>query len=376
MMNKHRYLVNILCTIIAITSFGSSCAAPRSEVDDYLQSTPTESEINWEEQEVFFINWGPQENNSNSYIGELVKVGLNSELPQIIGKVTGSLAWSRDGQYLAAGCSDPTKICIYEGALFLNYNVHFVPVQPLSSSLLLELPMPENCIASLSELGVSSISWSRTNEKLAIVCQNQEKSNICILDLTGTSECWEESSWPNITSRIDWSPVSDVLLIDTGDQVGPNLSASDTDNLFEVLGNNIEIVNYHGEFIRELIDGWAPTWSPDGSKIALFRWDEQNQFAGLGVVNADGSDFFWVYRPPKRGSGYEEEAQKLTFEEAGSSYNGPSKISWSMDQKYLIVESNLSGSIYQIYRIEISTGEIVPITSNIFTTVQEPEIRP
>lgn len=52
-------------------------------------------------------------------------------------------------------------------------------------------------------------------------------------------------------------------------------------------GGNIYTVNGDGSQLHRITYGLDPNWSPDGTKIALSRW---NSPAGLFVVNADGSD--------------------------------------------------------------------------------------
>jgi WD40 repeat protein len=307
----------------------------------------------------------------------LMKIGLEGNHLQIISQglrqPMGTLGWSKDGNYLATSCEDPKNICIFDKNDFIDTSVYPI-IEPDYSKVKKTVRLiPDECSKISSDQGLSSISWSKDNEQIFIVCRNKQRSNACIVGVDGKHNCWGEKLLVDMYSKGDWSPTDNLIVIDTGDplktvKVGGEYKLVST-------GKTINIMNMNGTVKTKLIDGWSPAWSPDGKEIALIRWDEEREYPGLAIIRADGSHFQWLYRPPKRGSDEKAEWNKLSFSPATGC--GVSKISWSSDKKFLVVSAAFRGDCNTgLYRVEIKTGKIVPLTTNILMTFTEPEIQP
>jgi len=161
---------------------------------------------------VFVLDW----QNANGG-ASLLSMDMEGNHLQYIGDATSTVDWSTDGIYLATGCSDPSKICIYDSRKFGDSAVY--PPQNGHLPKAKEVSVPEECKKVSYERGVNSISWSRNGESLIIVCQNRQQSNVCIVNLNSAYQCWGAKNGDDIYSRADWSPVDDSIVIDTGKQM-------------------------------------------------------------------------------------------------------------------------------------------------------------
>jgi hypothetical protein len=300
---------------------------------------------------VLFLDW-----DTGQKYAFLMSTNLDGAFLQRVGLGTGALSWSRDGKYVALGCEDPTRICILDPANFYDSTL-YPPIIPKEPSEIKRVSIPKECIAVSSWKGISSISWAKNDQQLIIVCQNNEKSNVCIINIDdGSNQCWGEKGNTDLISRADWSPVSDSIVIDTG--------------------KKIQTVTKQGKIIDSVMDGWSPAWSPDGKEIAFIHWDDERGYAGIAVVRVDGSNFRWAYRPPKQNSDKDADYYKLSFNDA-SKCMGASKIAWGPDEKYLIVEANYMDLCnFSIFKVEIGTGKVSNITTNLSNSYQEPVVQP
>jgi dipeptidyl aminopeptidase/acylaminoacyl peptidase len=316
-----------------------------------VYSNKRQNEIQ-ESKRILFFDWDTGQN-----YAQLISTDLDGAHLQKIDLGTGSLSWSKDGRYVAIGCQDLSKVCILDPVNFFDATL-YPPVVPSGPPELKQVNLPEECEAVASNKGISSVSWANDDSQLIIVCQNQEKSDVCIVDLNQVgNQCWGEKEGQDLVSRADWSPVSDSIVIDPG--------------------KKIQIVNKLGTIIKSLMDGWSPVWSPDGKEIAFVHWDDERGYAGIAIIQSDGSNFRWIYRPPKRGSDANTEYYKLTLNDASECIMGASKIAWSSDGKYLIVEASYTDDChFAIFKIEIGTGKISIITTNVLDSPQEPSVQP
>lgn len=317
---------------------------------------------------VYALDWRKGSNYANLISISSIGGGL-----QIIGNGKGSLDITNNGKLLATGCVENNDICIYDIASFIDTSIY--PPSDAKNAKLNQIPVPGVCAEILDDRGINSISWSPDGSRLAIVCANESISTVCILNNQDEYQCWENKYDDEIYSRVDWSPVSDEIVIDTGKQT--EIFDTDDSYIIKSTGRKMKIVGIDGDKISEITDGWSPAWSPDGQEIAFFRWDEERQYAGIAITDKKGKNFRWVYRPPKRGSGGNEEYYKLSFSQTPVDLNNSSKISWSKDKKFIIVEASITDvNVNSLYHIELATNTITPVTTNISYRYDEPCLRP
>jgi hypothetical protein len=316
-----------------------------------------------ENSKVVFLDW-----NSDAPYANLMSMSFDSSRLMKLGVGTGSIDSSTDGKFIATGCRDPEKICIYSTNFIRNSWVY--PPMKESFTLLKQIDLPKECVQSIGVYGVNSISYSWDSNKLLVVCQNRQSSNICILEENGTS-CWGLKEGEDKNIRADMSPINDQIVIDYENQI--NFYYENNRLVFTQSGQPMQIVNIDGKITQTLVDGWSPAWSPDGKRIAFFRWDNERNYSGLSIINSDGSGVRWIYRPPGRGTNKEDEYLKLTFEGSKDGCFRSSRVSWSQDQKFLVVEASaIDSCTYSLYRVEIRTGSVFPLTSNLSYSYHEP----
>jgi Tol biopolymer transport system component len=118
------------------------------------------------------------------------------------------------------------------------------------------------------------------------------------------------------------------------------------------LGGNWEIYIMEGGQPHQLTDYPAydccPSWSPDGSQIAFYRWDRDTDGNGLittadheelWVMNADGSNPIQVSADggDKRGCWWSPDSRKLAFRTNGArDVNGDGKVDYEDDEVYVV----------------------------------------
>lgn len=282
---------------------------------------------------------------------------------------TGGLpTFSKNGELIAAKCIDPTKICVIDTKLIQYYEIY--PLEKTSSPTILELETPIDCL-TIKEgkgfSGVKSISWSGGNSQIVVTCSTSEHPvKICILTLTNNHECITKEKLPlNIYSinSIDWSPTEELLVIGFNGQIWtmqPN-------------GNNL----------RYITNGWSPSWSKDGKQIALFSWGLSAEelinkklwvevFPGIALVNKDGTQFVWLYPPP---DGKEDAISDTMITPICLGEFQSCKISWSPDNQFIVFSSKygLNSYNWQIFKLEIKTGDIDFVTTNLSRFYSEPD---
>jgi WD40 repeat protein len=327
-------------------------------------SIPHENEA---KEKIALLDW----NSGSVGTAFLMMMSSDGASLQRIGMASGSIDWDKTGRYLATGCEDHTKICIFDSLEFVDYSVF--PRKLGDYRDLQKISIPVECIINNSFTGINSLSWSTDSTKFVVVCQNKVRSTVCVIDQKGEYECWEEGAEESMISRADWSPVSDMIVIDKG----KGFSINETDGIKTLLTQStIQIVNPRGEVIQVLGYGWSPSWSSTGQEVAIFRWDEERGNPGIGVLETNGGNFRWIYRPPKKGEWDDPNNLIPGFTDLEGCM-GPSKLTWSSDNKYVFTDALYEGyCIYRIFRIEVQTGEITSITTNLSDSYHSPDIQP
>lgn len=294
-------------------------------------------------------------------------LSMNSDDSDVrdLGPATGAIDWLQNGKGIfAVGCADKAKVCVYQATAS-------------SIQLQYQLDIPTECDQLSPSFGVKSINWSSDGSRLAILCNNDKSSNLCIIGLDGKSTCWGERSGEEIIVRSDWSPVNDELVIDPGklSYIIPAEIGNVNGKVKVLRRGGLQIVNEKGELLRTLLDGWSPSWSPDGKWIAFFRWNEEIGYPGIGIMDPNGENFRWVFLPPSRGSGGDAEYYHPGFRDY-TWCSSPSKISWSSDEKYLYIDASQQASCWtSVYRIEVKTGEITSLMDD-YSYYREVDVGP
>lgn len=324
-----------------------------------------------------WVSFLAQEGRTNKFI--IMNMGIETDHLLRAARGTGSLAWSPDGQYLASGCEDITKLCIHDRSLIpLDYSPWgFNRWQPWTGNREI-IDLPDKCIENLHETGLSSISWSRNSDKLALVCSDfyqDETSTVCIYSRVKKEfHCWETRVEEDIYARAEWSPVDDTLVIDTGIPYYVIPLSTPPGITTMLLDRYIEIVDENGHTLKKLTVGWSPTWSPDGKQIAYATFDYENGYAGIAIYDLETKVSRWAYRPAYRGSKADEQGKKLHFEIPSGGVR-TTKIVWVKDRNELIVATTIEAPIYnELYSVNINNYKVTNLTSNLLGNTIEPSV--
>lgn len=254
-----------------------------------------------------------------------------------IGEFTGFSAWSPDGKTLAIGCADPRQICILDMTRVLVYRSFPIYVPENYKALIIQkLDLPGQCKAvNMSSWGINSLSWSRDGKRLIVVCtsnpSDEPKSEVCILSLSNTSDCWKKENSAGVNKAV-FSPTEDILAISRNGKV--------------------EIVDETGNSIKQLIDGNNPAWSPDGERLVFFAYYNDGPRNGIGIINKDGTNNQWLYLQPENG-----EFEEFLCALCEGYFTGG--VSWSPDGKYITFSADYLGD-YTIclFLMHVETKEI------------------
>jgi Tol biopolymer transport system component len=292
----------------------------------------------------------------------------NGKNLQVIGLMSGTLAWSPSGRWIAAGCYNEDgvarEICI------LDANTIQKPSELISFSetnfakTISRFSLPKNClefekyyIGRDSYRGISSISWSKDETQLIVVCGTRGNDQAyemhlqtCTLTLKGEASCWDSELGRRITNAT-WSPKDDLIVASTG----PGIDSE------------VYLFNPDGSSPNHIADGWAPEWSPDGERIVFFRYENMGHdfsdtkgAGGISIINKDGTDeewlklFEWITEydyPNMMFAGY------INILSCWSQC----RITWSPDSRYLAFHSHSTDCCQgapELFRLDTNTGEI------------------
>lgn len=272
---------------------------------------------------------------------------------QKIGIFTGSPAWSPDGKYIAVGCEDTNFICILDVNGIPNKRNFPPDYESLSSLIRSEIPLPAECDAyKFPSWGLSSISWSFDATKLAIVCEEFDKSSekktgasVCIVPTDQTKPtCLDETDavfkW---TTRAVWSPVANILALSS---------------------TGIYTVNPDGSDLVLLDrDGLSPEWSPDGKQIVYIQRDIETQYyPGIVLINSDGSNPRWLYKPNPN---WDSDALYYRLHLSCDWLSTNCRLTWSSDGRYVSLSSGWQDVyFFGLFRIDLQTGDIIILASD------------
>lgn len=284
---------------------------------------------------------------------EYFLIDENGLILKNLGTFTGSPAWSSDGSSLALGCEDQNKLCIIDMTRIGLYR-DFPVVWPAnySNAITKELDLPKECAQYLTtDASLRSISWSRDDNFLALVCTKIESgissSKVCVLSLAGEANCWPGSKAADV-SKLYYSPVEDILV--------------------QSRAGNIELVDSEGNVLKVLTRGYNPAWSPDGNTIAFSAYYEDGPRNGMALINTDGTGFTWLYLQPSTG-----EFEEFLSAVGNRDYQG---ISWSPDGKSIVFSAVYLGDYPEyIFKMELDTKKITILVNpyDVFGYSEDPK---
>lgn len=308
-------------------------------------------------------------------------INRSGRLIQRIGSGYGDIAYSETTDQLATQCGFGMELCIYT----IPKEPYKVPMLDLQVT---KIPLPNQC-ELLNQTNhwpqVVNIDWSYDANKLLIICRDESDSYLCIYQDLQNPFCWEKRSQVakgdgvgDSYSRASWSPSGDLIVFDTG--ISYWLTSDSTDPHWPVVVplNSIYIAEPDGNIVSKLPYGFAPSWSPDGNRIAFVTWDEERGYQGVVTVKPDGSDKQFIYRPIKRGSS-EDIAMDFGYPHINFGDQGfgdrASKLVWSNDMKFIFATYlDSMGALGQITRINTADGSYVNFVHDTNMSQRSPEI--
>jgi len=272
---------------------------------------------------------------------DLYVMNGNGCFPRLVMKsVSGAPAWSTDGTLIAIGCENNGFICILDARATLencsDFETQIGSCQPV---ILNEYPLPLDISGKNM---MYNISFTSESSRLAIEGENLETNTYILYLLTLA----DDERWENLIERewsfgADWSPTKDQF----------------------VISGNL-IINSDGSNELKLVSGKDPEWSPDGEQMIFLKGsnDENKEAYGIALLDVKTNTWEWLYEPANRDR-YYWPPQNLVM---GGSSGYSQVLSWSPDGNFIaFVSLYRHGYDSQIFRLDISTGEIVVLTAGL-----------
>jgi len=193
----------------------------------------------------------------------------------------------------------------------------------------------------------SRLSWSNDNNYLVWsgIMEGGTLNDVMRVDVR-TSELVNLTNLPDSEDENpDWSPVGRQIVFSSNRDTGDGR-----------LNNNIWVMDWDGSDPKQLTEtvAWEnirPTWSPDGSKVAFYRWGLAENAAeiteggpsGLWIMDADGdNELLLVPMTDIWGPGMDIPA-------------------WSPDGKYIAFQDGVIGE-RNIYIVSVVDGTITQLS--------------
>lgn len=253
--------------------------------------------------------------------------GCNSRL--LMEDVSGSPAWSIDGNWAATGCEGGKAICILstESILETCYN----PEGICKPEIVKKITISD----SLYFVAIGQLSWSHDGEQLLVeVVGDSSYAGISLLNL-------EENKWQNIIDggmlNSELSPTKDYLIFTTG---------------FSIYGLPLDHV-----LLKDYVSGQNAIFSPDGKRITFLAKINEDDKEPYGIMEWDEETLpivQMIYNPVR----YDENwNMKNVLLIEPSEYR---VLSWSPDDQYLAFLAR-----NKILRLDKETGEAVLLSANL-----------
>lgn len=193
-------------------------------------------------------------------------------------------------------------------------------------------------------------TWSPDASKIAFATNRDGQFEIYTMNADGTNQARLTTVTPKNAFAPRWSPIdSNVLIFVTNNDTAPNAL-----DIWKVKADGTGMTNLtkrpsFDDGALSPITGFPspPSWSPDGTKIAFTS--NQTGTLDIFVMNADGSSIVSLNTV----------ASSSTANLATSNEFDPF---WLPGGTEIVFVSDRDGS-YQLYKVNLSTGAVTPLTS-------------
>ncbi len=117
-------------------------------------------------------------------------------------------------------------------------------------------------------------AWAFDSQMIAFACMLDQRTTICLVSVTGEWMQIMPGNWPSLGS-IQWAPADPIILFHATTEGKRDIFT------YTTYSNSIRNLTHHDS------QDYAPTWSPDGRKIAFVS--NRNNQTGIYTMNIDGT---------------------------------------------------------------------------------------